>query len=105
MPSTPSDAPAPIPAFTPVDILVSVGLSIAIVAVGGGCSFGELKIEAEVWDELVVGFPEESDVDAGVARAMLNPTTAMTPTLEGADTRAILTHESVWQRAKSFVAR
>lgn len=82
-PSTPRDIPSPMPTFTAVDIPLSVELLPSAGFVEGGCWFGE--VEAEDWDGPVVGLAGELCDVGEVARATLNPTIAMAPTLDEVD--------------------
>lgn len=91
MPSTPSEAPTPMPALTPVDNPSCLGLFI-IVVVGNSCSFEELDVEVRY--EAAVGFTDELDNIVEVARAKLYPTTAMAPTLEEADNVVVAVDQS-----------
>lgn len=85
IPSTPSDTPSPIPAFMPVGIPLLL--------------FDEILIPLEIADGdsdvTFVELVEGSGVDVEAARATLNPTTAMAPTLDEVDIVVVTILQSV----------
>ena len=93
----PSDAPSPIPTFAPVDNPSSDELFEGAVPVGDERSSEKLEVESrdEKSDEAVVKPAEESAVAVEVARATLNPTTAIAPTLDDADNVVVAIDQSV----------
>jgi hypothetical protein len=109
MPSTPSDAPSPIPTFAPVDNPSSVELFETDVPVGDERSSEGPDVESrdKKSDEVVVELAErsavavevvraeESVVAVEVARATLNPTTAIAPTLDDTDNVVVAIDQSV----------
>jgi hypothetical protein len=94
IPRTPSETPNPIPAFIPTDIPSSVEGLTAVKDVGDGVpskpdvdkTDGEgVEVDGAdpVWPD--VGVADELCAVVEISRAMLNPTTAIAPTLEEAD--------------------